>query len=237
MRSVIPASFRASAVVLIAFACTVLSAASKPKPTPEDLRQAYIASVQQLPMAQPETRTLGSLWSPGATLGQLSADFKARGVNDILTIVVAELTSSQSTGNVTSQRTFTTQSAITGLPGQVSTADVNPLFAANSSTGLKGQGQATAGSQLTTRLTGRVIAVLQNGNFVVEAQRQVFMNNQHETMIIRGVVQPADITANDSIMSTSMANLQIEMKGKGIISDSTRPPNRITRALLWLIGF
>jgi hypothetical protein len=27
------------------------------------------------------------------------------------------------------------------------------------------------------------------------------------------------------------------MKGKGIIADITRPPNRITRALLWLLGF
>jgi len=27
------------------------------------------------------------------------------------------------------------------------------------------------------------------------------------------------------------------MKGKGIISDSTRPLNPITKALLWLVGF
>jgi len=226
-----------SALILLVLVCIVLPASSKSKPTPEELRRAYIASVQQLPEAPSEMRTLGSLWSPSAPLGQLASDYKARGVNDIITILVAELTSSQSTGNVTSQRTFSTQSAITGLAGQTSTANVNPLFAANSSTGLKGQGQTAAGSQLTTRLTGRVIAVLPNGNFVVEAQRLVLMNNQHETMIIRGVVQPTDITANDTILSTSMANLQIEMKGKGIISDSTRPPNVVMRAILRLIGF
>jgi flagellar L-ring protein precursor FlgH len=27
------------------------------------------------------------------------------------------------------------------------------------------------------------------------------------------------------------------MKGKGIIADSTRPLNPITKALLWLVGF
>ncbi len=210
---------------------------AKTKPTPQDLRKAYITSVQQLPGAQPEPRTMGSLWSPGAPLGQLASDYKARGINDIITIVVAELTSSQSTGNLNSQRTFATQSAITGLPGQVSTANVNPLFAGNSSAQLKGQGQATADSQLTTTLTGRVIAVLPNGNLVVEAERQVYMNNQHETMIVRGVVQPNDITASDSILSTSMANLQIEMKGKGIVSDSTRPPNVVTRFLMRLLNF
>ncbi len=112
-----------------------------------------------------------------------------------------------------------------------------PYSGANSSTQLKGQGQTSANTQLTTRLTGHVIAVLPNGNLVVEAQRQIYMNNQNETVIIRGVVQPNDISSSNSILSTAMADLQIEMKGKGIISDSTRPPNPITRAILWLFGF
>jgi flagellar L-ring protein FlgH len=213
------------------------AAAAKNKPTARDLRQAYLASVEQPMASNSAPRTLGSLWSPGAPLGQLASDFKARGLGDSITIVVAELTSAQSNGNLNSQRTFTTQSAITGLAGQISTPNLNPLLAANSSTQVKGQGQATAGSQLTTTLTGQVIAVLPNGNLVVEAQRRAYMNNQHETMVIRGVVQPVDISAGNSILSTSLADLQIEMKGKGIISDSTRPPNPIMRAILWAIGF
>lgn len=213
------------------------AAEAKNKSTTQDLRRAYLASVEQPTATNATPRTLGSLWSPSAPLSQLASDFKARGLGDSITIVVAELTSAQSNGNLNSQRTFTTQSAITGLAGQVSTPNLNPLLAANSSTQVKGQGQATAGSQLTTTLTGQVIAVLPNGNLVVEAQRRVYMNNQHETMVIRGVVQPADITASNSILSTSLADLQIEMKGKGIISDSTRPPNPIMRAILWAIGF
>jgi len=211
--------------------------AAKSKLTPQDLRQTYLARVQQQPVAPTEARTLGSLWTPGAPLGQLASDFKARGLNDSITIVVAELTSAQASGNLNSQRTFATESRITGLPGQISTKGVDPLLAANSSTQLKGQGQTAANSQLNTRLTGHVIAVLPNGNLVVEAQRQIYMNHQNETVIIRGVVQPNDVSSNNSILSTAMADLEIEMKGKGIISDSTRPPNPITRAILWLFGF
>ena len=225
------------AIPVLLLVAAALPSACKTKAAPADLRQAYLTSVQQLPVAQTEARTMGSLWSPGAPLGQLAIDFKARNVNDTITIVVAELTSSQSNGNVTSQRTFATQSAITGLAGQAPVANVNPLLAANSSTQLKGQGQTEADSQLTTTVTGRVIAVLPNGNLVVEAQRQIYMNNQHETLILRGVVQPINISYNNTISSTSLANLQIEMKGKGIIADSTRPPNRIMRAILWAIGF
>jgi flagellar L-ring protein precursor FlgH len=39
------------------------------------------------------------------------------------------------------------------------------------------------------------------------------------------------------VPSTALSNLEIEMKGKGIISDGVRPPNPITRAVLWLLNF
>ena len=51
------------------------------------------------------------------------------------------------------------------------------------------------------------------------------------------VVRPGDIGPNNTIASAALSNLEIEMKGKGIIADSTRPLNPITKALLWLIGF
>jgi flagellar L-ring protein precursor FlgH len=63
------------------------------------------------------------------------------------------------------------------------------------------------------------------------------MNNQHEDVIVRGVVRPGDISSANMVASSSLANLEIEMKGKGIISDGVRPLNPITRAILWLFGF
>jgi flagellar L-ring protein precursor FlgH len=50
-------------------------------------------------------------------------------------------------------------------------------------------------------------------------------------------VRPVDISSNNTVASAALSNLEIEMKGKGIISDSTRPLNPITRAILWLVGF
>jgi flagellar L-ring protein precursor FlgH len=82
-----------------------------------------------------------------------------------------------------------------------------------------------------------VIAVLPNGNLVVEAGRKIFMNNQHEDVIVRGMIRPGDIGPNNTVLSTALSNLEIEMKGKGIISDGVRRPNPITRAILWLFNF
>jgi len=209
----------------------------KKKEDPQQIRDQYLHSLLPPGSVTPETHTLGSLWVDGGALADFATDYKAHKVDDILTIVVSVNTSSQQTGNLTSQRTFQTQSAITGVAGGISTASVNPLLAANSATTLKGQGQTANNSTLLTNLTSRVIAVLPNSYLVVEAQRDILMNNQRETMIVRGVVRPGDIAPNNTVASSALANLQIEMKGKGIVSDSTRPPNRITRAILRVLGF
>jgi len=203
---------------------------------PAQTRAAYIARVQQ-DNTTTQGATLGGLWVQGGAFTDLSADYKARNIGDTITLIVSEQTAAQSTGDVNSQRTFQTSSAITALPGKLKTGGVNPLFGANSATQLKGQGETSAGSNLTTRLAGRVIALLPNGNLIVEAERHVLINSQHETMLVRGVLRPGDIGPNNTAPSTVLANLEIELKGKGVVSDSIARPNPIMRTLLWLIGW
>src|SRR5580692_1554426 len=211
--------------------------ATSPQKDPQQVRAAYIARVQeQEGLARPAT-TMGSLWVPGGAYNELSTDYKARNVGDTVTLVVLEQTSAQSTGDVNSQRAFQTSSAITALPGKLKTGGVNPLFGANSSTQLKGQGETSSGSNLTTTLTGHIIALLPNGNLIVEAERHVLINSQHESMLVRGVLRPGDIGPNNTAPSTSLANLEIELKGKGVVTDSIARPNPVVRTLLWLIGW
>jgi flagellar L-ring protein precursor FlgH len=226
-----------SAILVALFLLPAAHAHSSKKNSPAQLRGDYIARLQE--QAEPKTaaeHTVGSLWSPG-DVGDLSTDYKARKLNDTVVILVSVSTNAAQSGDVNSSRAFTTSSAITGVAGDVNTKGVNPLLDANSNTTLKGSGTTDSSTTFTTSMTAQVIAVLPSGNLVVEAQRKIFMNNQHEDIIIRGVVRPNDIGSNNTVPSTSLSNLEIEMKGKGIIADSTRPPNRIMRALLWLIGF
>jgi flagellar L-ring protein precursor FlgH len=213
-------------------------ATGKSKNSPMQLRTDYLSQLHEQDPHADSGKTVGSLWSPvGSPLGDISADFKARQLNDTIVILASVQTAASQTGTSGYQRTVKTSSAITGLAGAVKTTGLNPLFNANSATQLAGQGATASNTTFQTSLTGEVIAVLPSGNLVVEAQRKIFMNNQHEDVIVRGVVRPGDIGPNNTVSSASLSNLQIEMKGKGIIADSTRPLNPITKALLWLIGF
>ena len=206
------------------------------KQTPEDLRSEYLAKISQTYIAPEPAHSTGSLWSANGALTDASADYKARSLHDTLTVSVSVQTTAAQSGSVDSSRDFATSSAITGMFG-LSTARTNPLLAAQSSNSLKGQGQTASNTTFATDLTGQIIALLPNGNLVVEAHRQIDMNHQHEEVIVRGVARPGDISPTNVVSSTSLSDLEIELKGKGIISDSVRPPNPITRAVLWLFGF
>ena len=233
-------SFRRTAVlVLIGSTSVVAFSLSVPKKhvkTPAQLRADYISRLEQQPVPEPEKRTVGSLWSDQSPLSDFSVDYKAHHLNDTITIQIAVQTTAAQSGSVDSERTFSTNSAITGVLGK-SPASLNPLLSANSSSVLKGQGSTASNTLFATSLTGQVIAVLPSGDLVVEAQRQIFMNNQHENVIVRGMIRPGDIGPSNTVPSTALSNLEIEMKGKGIISDGVRPPNFLTRAVLWLLNF
>jgi flagellar L-ring protein precursor FlgH len=165
------------------------------------------------------------------------ADYKASRVGDLVTISVAQNLSASSTGNVATNRSLSASSGISALPGHLKTTGVANLFSPSSTQALSGKAQATSQTSLSTILTGRVGAVLGNGTLVVEAERQITMNNQHETVVLRGLVRPGDLDAANTVTSNSVGDLEVEVKGKGIISEGTRPPNPIVKWILRVVGF
>lgn len=183
------------------------------------------------------TTSPGSLFpASGGGLSDLAADNKARTLHDLVIIRIVESTLAQASGSVAAQRTYAANSAIKNVGGQ-SVSYLNPLISLNSDSNLKGAGTANSQSQLRTSVAGRVVAVLPNGYLVVEAERQVAFNQQNQTLILRGLVRPVDISSDNSVLSTAVSDLEIELKGKGVVSDATRQPNLFTRWLWKILGF
>ena len=218
-------------------ASTSAVAIRKPKDKdPNLLRDEYVARLSQRYVAPSDSHTMGSLWSADAQMGDFASDYKAHRLNDTITIQVAVQTTAAQSGTVDSERTFSANSAITGVLGNAPVS-TNPLLAAKSSHAIKGQGSTGSNTQFATNMTGQVISVLPNGNMILEARRNIFMNNQHEDVVVRGMIRPADIGPGNIVPSAALSDLQIEMKGKGIISDGVRSPNALTRTILWLLSF
>jgi flagellar L-ring protein FlgH len=181
--------------------------------------------------------TPGSLWTDNGRLVGIAADYKAARVGDLITIVVAQNLSATNAGNVSTNRAFNASSGVSALAGHITTSGVQQIFSPNASQVLTGKSQAATTSSLTTNLAGRVAAVLPNGALVVEAEREITMNNEKQTLLLRGVVRPGDIGPDNSVTSDAIGDLELELKGKGVLSDGTRPPNLLVRILLRIVGF
>jgi flagellar L-ring protein precursor FlgH len=209
--------------------------ASKRDTQAENLAK-YLAREQQTqaPVAQ---LSLGSIWVDTGKMASLSADYKAMSVGDVIMITVVQGLTSSNAGAVSTARTLSTSSGITSLPGKINVGGVTNLLGLNSSETLSGKSQASSATSVTTNLSGRVVAVLSSGNLVIEAERVINMSNEKQTIVLRGVVRRGDIGPNNSIASDNIGDLELEIKGKGVISDGVRPPNRIVRTILHLLDF
>lgn len=203
--------------------------------TKADYLAQYEARVRGV---KPLTATSGSVWTVQSPYSDMASDYKARNINDLIVIQVVESTTAAADGAVKSARTFSASSSLTGFLGTPGPNNaLRNLFTPSSSRTLDGQAQSTSDATLTTSLSGRVVDVLPNGFLVVEATREVDMNNQHQTVIIHGVVRPGDIDAKNAVPSTSVSNLEVELEGRGVISDGVAPPNKLVRTILKLVGF
>jgi flagellar L-ring protein FlgH len=210
--------------------------ATKPKTIQRETQAAYIERMKQ---QSPDLAhaTAGSLWTDNGRFANLSGDYKAMHVGDLIIIVVAQGTKATNTASVATARTLSASSGITALAGHIKTSGIQSIFSPNSTATLGGKSQGSSTSVLNDTLAGRVVAMLPSGVLVVEAERQLTMNNERQTILVRGLVRPGDVAPNGFVQSNQVANLELELKGKGVLSDGVRPPNALVRGLLWLVGF
>jgi flagellar L-ring protein precursor FlgH len=189
-------------------------------------------------MAPGRPLSTGSLWVPSGPLANAAADYKARNAGDLIVVRLVDRFTAATSGENRSQRQFSTQAGVTGLFGQVGPrSGLQQLFNANGNTNLDGKGQSTMSSDLQLKFTGQIVEVLPNGVYLVQAARDLAVGNDRQTVILRGLVRPGDLAPDNSVLSTAIGNLEVEIKGKGAVADATRRPNVLIRTILRLLTF
>ncbi len=172
----------------------------------------------------------GSLWPGENTRNTLFADNKARQEDDIVTIVVSELTDGASKASTNTSRDASTTAGIAALLGldkslQQANENLKPKIevGGSASNTLKGQGDTSRTSKLSARLTARVLKVMENGNLFIEGRRQLTMNGEEQCIVVSGIVRPEDITSDNLIASQFIADARIYYTGDGVINDKMQP--------------
>ncbi len=189
----------------------------------------FPAHEQQLDRPRPSYAS-GSLFQG---TGGLAEDFKARTRGDIVTVVISETASASKEATTDTSRASDLAAGMPNFMGLEKAGlnkwmDLSKLMNANASTSYKGSGSTTRKENLNATIAARVIDVLPNGNLLIEGRRNVLVNNEDQIIVLTGTIRSRDITPDNLINSTQIADARIAYNGKGVISDRQQPG--------WLMG-
>ncbi len=180
----------------------------------------------------------GSVWTDSGRLTRMATDVRAMRPHDLISVVVSENLAASTDGTVKNSRASNASSTVSALFGTLHPGNaLQNLVNQTSSSGLNAQGTSATNSSLSTTFGGQVIEVLPNGMLVVEAARQVEFSQQTQTIILRGLVRPEDISQQNQVLSTAISSLELEVRGKGIINDYTHRQNVLVRLLQRVLIF
>jgi flagellar L-ring protein FlgH len=225
------------AVLMLLCAACVLTPKTKEKPEASPSLDRYVSEATARSAAS-QPATPGSIWSPGSRLADAARDLRASQVDDILTILVVEKASAVASGTTKTSRASSTKNSIGALAGVTrATGPWANLAGTSGATQLSGDGTTSRDLVLNTTLTARVVAVLPNGAMLVESFKDVSINSERQTIMVRGVVRPADIGPGNTVLSDRVAQLEVRVNGKGVVGDAIRRPFFLYRLLLGLLPF
>lgn len=171
-----------------------------------------------------------SLWpasSSGAHAGMF-ADHKAQAVGDILTIVINETAVAQSTQSKTATRDSTINDSVAqflyppALSGLGTHAGALPSTQIAGKAAYDGGGSINNSQALTATAAVVVTDVLPNGNLVIEGVRLVAFSGETQYVVLHGLVRPDDISSNNTILSSNIAEARVEFVNKGTLADAEK---------------
>ncbi len=199
-------------------ACT----AAKEKPSP------VMPVAQPVAYAEPEPTysNPGSLYSPIDQI-DLYSDGRARQVGDIVFVNIVENNTASNEASTVTSKESTQDMGISALFGMTSlpfAGQVGESMLSTSNTSdFDGSGSTERSNSITATVAARVVRVMSDGLMQVEGARETRVNNETQYIVVMGLVRARDVQPDNSILSTHMADAQIQYYGSGIISDKQKP--------------
>lgn len=199
-------------LALIAGGC-----ASTPRPSAEYAPTPPVVS-------EPVEVADGSIYQP-ATNRFFFEDIRARRIGDVINVVLDERTDATKSASTQAKR-----SSKIGIPGPTLfggsvTLGGRALLSSDisGSTDFKGSGDSSQSNRLSGSIAVTVADVLPNGNLVIRGQKQLTLNQGSELVQLTGIVRAEDVTPDNTVLSTQIADASITYGGRGQLADANRP--------------
>jgi flagellar L-ring protein precursor FlgH len=171
-----------------------------------------------LPAAEPSAN--GAIFQ-GDGYTPLTSGNRAGAIGDIVTIQLVERISASKSNSATTGRNGSiglTPPATGPLGSLISSTDINM----GGDQSFKGKGEAAQTSSLNGEISVTIAAVYPNGTMLVRGEKTLTLNRGDDRVQFSGLIRAADISADNRILSSRVADAKIRYTGKGEIARASK---------------
>jgi flagellar L-ring protein precursor FlgH len=151
------------------------------------------------------------LYKPG-NWSSLAADRHAEAVGDTLTVVIYESSSASNTAQTGSRKTH----RVSGDAGSGTSAGGGAHL--NLSGEYDGSGQTGRSGKMLAQISVTVDGVLPNGDLHVAGEQILNINGDRTVLRLKGRARRSDISGDNAIISTRLADVMIDYDGSGFVA-------------------
>ncbi len=157
----------------------------------------------------------GSLYQE-ASFRALVSDHKATNVGDVVTVLIYESASATSrTDTTTNKDSSISLGAFDTINSVGAGVDAESQF--------NGGGVETRSGKVIARVTATVVRVIDSEEFQIEGRQRISLNNEIQLISVRGRARTRDISDDNTIISSRLADSEIEFLGEGLLSHREKP--------------
>jgi flagellar L-ring protein precursor FlgH len=156
----------------------------------------------------------------------LTADRRALKVGDALTVLIFESSSASQSAD-----TVTEKGGGLNLGVGVNARNYGAKLAIGEE--FNGKGRIQRSGRLAAQITVTVAEVLGNGDLRVAGRQQIVVNGENQVLQLSGRVRPVDVNEANTVVSTRIADAEINYVGDGILAEKQRQ-GVLTRFMSWL---
>lgn len=179
------------------------------------------------PGMQTDDRTLSPAIAATSFMAVTAPEPRTFAVNDLITIIVREDTqttfsssletekASEWTGEIAEFPRFNLNDLLdlTIVPNTFPNGTVKVDVSADSE--FEGEGDYENSQSMTARIQATIIDVKPNGNVVLEARKTIRSDDEQYTLVATGICRVDDITVDNTVLSTEIADLFIDKQHEG----------------------
>jgi flagellar L-ring protein precursor FlgH len=172
------------------------------------------------PPSPAATQPNGSIFQISTGFAPLTSGARAASVGDVITITLVEKTQASKSNSADTNRTGSI-GLTPPTSGPASFFKPTDIGASGTNT-FSGKGAATQSNALSGEITVTIAQVFPNGNLLVKGQKALTLNRGDEVIQISGIVRQSDISPDNRVPSTRVADAKIIYTGKGEIARASR---------------